>query len=202
MQSFFSVWFWRTCTVIWFSCSKNVIGCKLERHRKQNKDQFEVKGVYFISALTQTCTPTRTLSAEACGPSLHTLWFGQWASPVARASSIDPGLAPFSGRPPARPTQTRLHAGRGSTMEGWAVAQTWRTQTKEEKVQDKHIFPHTFKDTMTSRWQQCGIPHQEFKSRNVHWALRQSTSLPNRYDTDHQSQNKLWLGCLNTPNTN
>lgn len=54
----------------------------------------------------------------------RTLWFGQRASPVAEASSIDTGLAPFSGRPSACPAQTRLHAGRDPTLDGWTAART------------------------------------------------------------------------------
>lgn len=123
--------------------------CEIENRtsrRALNTFQFEVISVYLHSARTHTGKLMCTHGCEACALPLCTLWFGEWANPVARASSIDTGRAPFSGRASARPTQTRLHAGWVSAMDGWTAAQTWRTQTEREKeeVQDKHIVLHAF----------------------------------------------------------
>lgn len=80
--------------------------------------------MYLHSAWMQICKLMCMHSSETCALSLCTLRFGQKASPAAWASSIDTGLAPVSTRPSACPTQTRLHAGCVSAMDGWTAAQT------------------------------------------------------------------------------
>lgn len=126
---------------------------------KQNIN-FRLRWVYKV------CTDTNLnanmyAQLQPCALSLCTLWFGQWESPAARASSIDTGLASFSAWPSVCPTQRRLHAGGVSAMDGWTAAQTWRTQTKKEEVQDKHVVPPSFsiygKLMITRRWQQYWI---------------------------------------------
>lgn len=102
-----------------------------------------------VSIYSKFCTDTNVhanmhAQLQPCALSLCTLWFGQWVSPTARASSIDTGLASFSAWPSACPIQTRLHAGGVSVMDCWTAAQTWKTQTKKEEVQDEHVVPPPF----------------------------------------------------------